>query len=116
MFLFSSCKAILQIIYNFKAQNVVIICFLTWIVITMIYFTKFNNYSNQIQSKLMEETTEFNKIWNDIFNASKDQLLIPKEILIKTTKFMIKDVEEDDPELVEFVRSLIVPPSISRLK
>jgi hypothetical protein len=35
---------------------------------------------------------------------------MPKEIIFKTMRFMMEERDEYDPELVAFVRSLIVPP------
>ena len=54
-------------------------------------------------------------ILKDIFEVSDDQKLIRPEILIKTMKFMIQEVDEDDPKLIEFVRSLIQEPSTKPL-
>ena len=51
---------------------------------------------------------EFNKVWGEIFHKKSFEDSI---ILMKTLKFMVKDVDEYDPELIEFVRSLIKPPS-----
>ncbi len=51
---------------------------------------------------------EFNNVWNEIFHMKSFEDSI---VLMKTLKFMVKDVDEYDPELVEFVRTLIKPPS-----
>lgn len=45
-----------------------------------------------------------------ISNISDEQQLIDIDILTTTIQFMIEERTEDDPELVEFVRSLIVSP------
>ncbi len=51
---------------------------------------------------------EFNKTWSEIFEKKS---LEDSITLMKTLKFMVKDVDEYDPELIEFVRSLVKPPS-----
>jgi hypothetical protein len=51
---------------------------------------------------------EFNKAFGEIFEKKSLEESIN---LIKTLKFMVKDVDEYDPELIEFVRTLIKPPS-----
>ncbi len=40
-----------------------------------------------------------------------DNNLSREEILEETSKFVSRGVDEDDPELIEFVKSLIIPPS-----
>ncbi|CAF0935361.1 unnamed protein product [Brachionus calyciflorus] len=49
--------------------------------------------------------------WSDIFKVSKHQEKIKPEILLQTIKFMIQEVNEEDPKLIEFVKTLIDPPS-----
>ncbi len=56
----------------------------------------------------------FNQIWNEILHVSKEQDLIDKKILFQTIKFMLKETEEDDPELIKFVKSLINVPDWKR--
>lgn len=53
--------------------------------------------------------------WDDILSVSFEQKLISRETIFKTIKFMIKDVSNDDPELIEFVRSLILKPSNKKI-
>ncbi len=48
---------------------------------------------------------------NDILNSSDQQELIDKQVIFKTIKFMIKETDENDQELISFVRSLIHQPS-----
>ena len=50
---------------------------------------------------------ELETILSSLLTVSDEQLLIDPKIIIKTLKF--KDTDETDPELLEFVRSLIVP-------
>lgn len=49
--------------------------------------------------------------WEELFGSSEDQRLIGNDVLRETLKFMIHEAEEDDPELLKFVASLIIPPS-----
>ena len=50
-------------------------------------------------------------LWDEILNVSEDQLFIQKETLVKTIQFMIQEIDEEDPELITFVRSLITKPA-----
>lgn len=68
--------------------------------------------SNQVKNADGEENLI--DILNDIFNVSKEQSYVDRKVLLKTIKYMIQEREEDDEELVEFVRSLIVKPSPDR--
>lgn len=52
-------------------------------------------------------------ILNGIWNVSDEQILMDPKIIMMTIKFMIEEREEDDPELIEFVRSLIVLPPLA---
>jgi FkbM family methyltransferase len=54
------------------------------------------------------------KIFDRFFNQSSEQQLIPKEIIFKTMKYMMEERDEYDPELVAFVRSLIIRPHKSK--
>ena len=53
-------------------------------------------------------------LWAEILNVSEDQLLIKKETLIKTLQFMLQEVDEEDPKLIKFVRSLITEPPTNK--
>ena len=46
----------------------------------------------------------------ELFESSESQRYIKKEILLKTLEFMLKETDPWDPELVEFVKTLIVHP------
>ena len=62
-----------------------------------------NKYNNRRQQEL-------DNILSSLWSVSDEQLLIEPKTIIKTLKFMIEETDETDPELVEFVRSLIKPP------
>ncbi|CAF0748715.1 unnamed protein product [Brachionus calyciflorus] len=51
------------------------------------------------------------KAWSEIFNVSNHQSKIKPEIIIETIRFMIQEIDELDPKLIEFVKKLIDPPS-----
>jgi FkbM family methyltransferase len=90
--LFSALIAIIIIyglLINYNSKNVLII-------------TNNNNYNNDSFD---------NEIWNEIIHVSNEQELINKQILFKTIKFMLKETEEDDEELIKFVKSLINVPN-----
>ena len=71
--------------------------------------TELRNCENLDNAKLGKSS--YDEIFKDVFEASKEQLLLNGEYLLSTIKFMIEDRKEDDPKLVEYVRSKIVPPS-----
>ena len=74
----------------------------------MLFYGRFNRDISQTHQSSMDE------IFSSIFNQSNEQLLIPRNTLIKTVKYMIEDRDEYDPELVAFVRSLILTPQTKR--
>lgn len=57
---------------------------------------------------LIQRDIDFDAIFKDIFNASAGQHQIDREILLRTLVFQIEEVDEYDPKLVDFVRSIIV--------
>ena len=52
----------------------------------------------------------YENLFSDIYHSSSQQSLIRIETLMTTLKFMIEEREEDDPELINFVQSLIAGP------
>ena len=65
----------------------------------------------QQKESSIEHIELFEKFIADIQNVSQIQHLVPLDTLLTTLKFMIYDVDEYDPALVEFVRGLIHLPS-----
>ena len=53
--------------------------------------------------------------WKDILEASDEQLKMNKTTILETLKFMLKETDQNDPELINFVRSLIHEPSKGKL-
>jgi hypothetical protein len=49
-------------------------------------------------------------IFKGLFAESKEQQLVDRGVLMQTARYMIEERDEYDPELVAFVRSLIVRP------
>ena len=47
---------------------------------------------------------------NELFESSESQRYIKKEIILKTLEFMLKETVPCDPELIKFVKTLIVYP------
>lgn len=68
----------------------------------------------EISIKATEPYFEY-LFWKEILEASDEQLLMNKSVLFKTFKFMLTETQQDDPKLLEFVKSLIVPPSNEKL-
>ena len=80
--------------------------------------SKVKNYCFPKQKRTIEESLkdiDISKtpqdIFSDIFESSDNQKYIDKRILFKTMKFMIEERDEEDPELISFVRDLIVFPN-----
>jgi hypothetical protein len=71
------------------------------------YFQTSANYKN-------ENWSDESQILDEIFNCSKEQNLIDKSIMLKAISFMLQETDEFDPNLIEFVRSLIQKPSKDR--
>ena len=69
------------------------------------------NFDFNPRSYKSENITIIEELWKEIFTISEEQKLLAPAYLIKTMKFMIQDVDEDDPELIDFVKTVIVPPS-----
>src|SRR5690349_17612456 len=92
--------------------------FVIGLVVLLAFITLYNLMSHT-QTRILEEDTDRNSqvseetpdFWDEIFLTSERQSIISKDVLKKTLKFMVHEVEEDDPELLKFVSSLIVPPS-----
>lgn len=51
------------------------------------------------------------ELFTDVVHGSHDHIQVESSILKRTLEFMIEERDEYDPEVVEFVRQLIVPPS-----
>lgn len=69
------------------------------------------NKKESLSVNSKSKSVDYNLIFSDIFNVSEQQKLVNKEILLKTIQFMIQEVDEFDPKLVEFVRDLIEKPN-----
>lgn len=67
---------------------------------------------NQFLKLELKSNSSIETIFDHFFNHSSEQKLIPKEIIFKTMRYMMEERDEYDPELVDFVRSLIVGPPI----
>ena len=52
--------------------------------------------------------------WKEILETS-EQKKMSKSILFKTLKFMLKETDQNDPQLIDFVRSIIHGPSKEKL-
>lgn len=103
---------------NFKTRFLIIIS--VFIISSIIIVFSFLNYLkvdrtklNNVETKNINDSEFLNKTWNELFEGKSIEQSIT---LIKTLKFMIKNVDEYDPELIEFVKSLIkLPASSSKL-
>ena len=87
------------------------------VLLILIIINRFFSYDNKLElsnNKIVND--KFISIWNEILHVSNEQELIDKQKLFQTIKFMLKETEEDDPELIQFVKaSLIKPPNGKKL-
>ena len=60
---------------------------------------------------LMSTNNQPDIIYKIVPQSAKEIIFDTEYVLIKTKQFMSKGVEETDPDLILFVRSLIHPPS-----
>ena len=75
-------------------------------------FFKYFKTNTEKSNYYFNENNSFNSIEiENIEQISNDQDLIDEKILFQTMKFMLKNTDQDDPELIKFVRSLIQTPS-----
>ena len=98
----------------------IIISILTIIsIINYTFYIKFDLHSSKVVTYLRPQNLinlNNNSIWDEILHVSNEQELIDKRILFQTIKFMLKETQEDDPELIQFVKaSLIKPPNDKKL-
>ena len=66
---------------------------------------------DEIRTNKIKQLNVIEELWKDIFSISEDQLLVKKETLIKTIQYMIQEIDEEDPKLISFVKSLITEPA-----
>lgn len=102
---------------NFMFKYVLLLVTIVFIVFT---YSTFNSNKTIVYSKIYINSSidfkleqEFNNIWREIFERKSFEDSV---ILMKTLKFMVKEVDEYDTELIDFVKSLIKPPSKQSLK
>ena len=98
---------------NMKGNLFVLLVFNIIVILGVFYQSSNYYYQTSANYKKTNWSNEF-KIFDEIFNCSKEQNLIDKSIMLKAISFMIQETDEFDPKLIEFVRSLIWKPSKER--
>lgn len=83
--------------------------FLIAVLFLICYFNINNIRNHAVMSYVKQETVD--EFIKSVFEASDEQMLYDSNVLLKTLQFIIQDVDEEDPNLLEFVRSLIRKPS-----
>ena len=102
-----------MIIIQKRLTTIVLISLIGTIVV--ILFNISSNEPNTTKNHINEINKNcLVKIFDRFFNQSSEQQLIPKEIILKTMRFMMEERDEYDPELVAFVHSLIIRPPKSK--
>lgn len=71
----------------------------------------FTHFTFVLLRKNLPVSIFFNDLITDVFLGSDEKIQVDSKILIKTIKFMIEERDQYDDEVIEFVRTLIVPPS-----
>ena len=77
------------------------------------------NRKNELGDKIGGKLNEYllnDSEWSEILRGNSAQKAINSKIILKTIKFMISETEEEDPKLIDFVKSLINLPSNDKLK
>lgn len=69
-----------------------------------------SSFFQEIRSNEKAKTANLDEILNSIWTVSDEQMLIERVTILQTLRFMVEERSETDPELVAFVRSLIIPP------
>ena len=107
---------------RFFLLKLLLLLLLIFIFLFSIFYMKMRCCDNKIKEKYIvieknSKNPEYftNLFWKDIIFESDEQLKVNKTILFKTLKHMLKETDEEDPELIEFVRSLIQPPATDPL-
>jgi len=67
----------------------------------------------KVESKSPEYLTD--SFWKEILEVSNQQKKLSPTILFRTLKFMLKETDQNDPQLIAFVKSLIHEPSKEKL-
>jgi FkbM family methyltransferase len=80
---------------------------------TIIVLRLFSNV-NEIKSVCLV-SREHDILWQKTYGSAESLPLKNARIIQRTFKFQIEEVNEDDAELVEYVKSIIVPPSTKPL-
>jgi FkbM family methyltransferase len=104
---------------NLKNVLVIFLIFVTSIIILTYYNNQIesisNNKNEESTIKIKNNNIQINQMKEDILNeiskASPRQKLIDRQVILQTLEFMVQETKENDIELINFVKSLIVPPS-----
>lgn len=80
----------------------------------ILFLQKKNITMITVMEKITNDDSSTMDIFANVLRQSDEQRLIDKRVIMKTAQFMIEERDENDPELIEFVRSLIVMPDRSK--
>jgi hypothetical protein len=86
-----------------------------WFVLFLVLYTLLIHQIFPSVNYKIIEYKQRDSTWNEIGEYFGSVTLMNPQIIIKTLKFQRDEVDEYDKELIEFVRSLIVPPSKKEL-
>lgn len=110
----TSCMKNLRFYRRYIARLFLLILFLLPYIILMRGLTnndlKLNSNSISNLDKRIDISEIVNFI-NEFSNVSSEQLLFDPNVILQALRFMIQETPADDPKLIEFVKTLIVPPS-----
>lgn len=71
-----------------------------------------NHPEDDFNYRKLNSRFDIEGIFSPLWSVSDEQRMMNPIVLIKTLKFMIDETDETDSELIDFVRSLIIPPPI----
>ena len=107
-------------LYSFISKNIKKVCIVLFLIAPYLVVFRMLICENVVKTEIKyignvtEQQIVINDLWEEILTVSEDQLLIKKETLIKTLQFMLQEVDEEDPNLIKFVRSLITEPPTNK--
>jgi hypothetical protein len=108
----------LKILSNYKLLFYFLLAFYL-LTLLILYSNNINSFPKNLKGDNNKEKLLTNSVcdllWHELFKLSEEQKLLDNEILYKTFDFIKKGTSEDDPELIKFVKSIIIPPSSKEL-
>lgn len=104
-----------RVYYQKKKSKIVFICLvvltsvLVYCLIVNSHYSAANASNDELHQGSIQEDSLMD-VFGEMFNASHEQRLIDKYVLLKTMRFMVEERDEYDPEVIDLVQRLIIRP------